>query len=717
MARTLCFLHRVPYRSGLADQFSIAYDVYLDILDGIDRHVQSALHRDTPNWHMLNACAPCFYKLEDKTPLKFSFLATMDGNQSLKLVDNVFRVGTPRKDSRTCRTDIWLSPDEVDQFKDEVRSSKQSVASTSVEHMVNGDDDDSMLNLEGDEEPDESTICFKRWRNAGPEARTKMFALFAVTGIFTCICRHGQLLVLCDMIRSSELMKYPLAIVNKLLHVYGHDIGLGYDIACKFTKTLSRSSLGSHAKEQRMFGIVLVFHGHSHNCLCQVYWHPMYRDGVGKEDFEGCECLYSESNALACGTRLATAFHRHQAIEQFFGFWSEQKHADSGKFIFNNYKQALDIIAEGTHKLEMYAQQLKTSDDDYEDYLRQECAYLLALKAEPPELLRKVDYMAALGHLEATGTDACTSETAFKALNNPNLNNCMDEKEARKIRNAYHTLWKRYQLRKEEVIRLEDELEIVDRWLPGMPEFEEMIVELRQRDYCLALDNLERLVVQRLLELTKLGMNGIGYKLREKIGKALWAFNPPRPELSWNDIVEMVSLADFDLLRNARQDIRELPWAQRANCDAMNTYFNVKRAWEEIACLNVEISCLFTWMVDEHVDFYCAIQGCYLVDAPLAYELSVRWQYRDKIHEKVVQWLYKASKLSGFTGSLSYGRQLGRNVALVADIPPPSWAVFTIADDAADESEDESEIPGVMNEEDAGNLVDFIDNLGIRTSE
>ncbi|OBZ69338.1 hypothetical protein A0H81_02814 [Grifola frondosa] len=39
--------------------------------------------------------------------------------------------------------------------------------------------------------------------------------------------------------------------------------------------------------------------------------------------------------------------------------------------------------------------------------------------------------------------------------------------------------------------------------------------------------------------------------------------------------------------------------------------------------------------------------------------------------------------------------------------------VFTIANDAADESEDESEIPGVMNEENAGNLVDFIDNLGI----
>lgn len=32
-----------------------------------------------------------------------------------------------------------------------------------------------------------------------------MFALFAVAGIFLAVCRHGHVLVICDMIRSSEL--------------------------------------------------------------------------------------------------------------------------------------------------------------------------------------------------------------------------------------------------------------------------------------------------------------------------------------------------------------------------------------------------------------------------------------------------------------------------------------------------------------------------------
>ena len=47
--------------------------------------------------------------------------------------------------------------------------------------------------------------CVDRWRNAGPEARKKMFALFAVAGIFLAVCQHGHVLVICDMIRSGEL--------------------------------------------------------------------------------------------------------------------------------------------------------------------------------------------------------------------------------------------------------------------------------------------------------------------------------------------------------------------------------------------------------------------------------------------------------------------------------------------------------------------------------
>ena len=47
--------------------------------------------------------------------------------------------------------------------------------------------------------------CVDRWKNAGPEAWKKMFALFAVAGKFLVVCCHGHVLVICDMIRSGEL--------------------------------------------------------------------------------------------------------------------------------------------------------------------------------------------------------------------------------------------------------------------------------------------------------------------------------------------------------------------------------------------------------------------------------------------------------------------------------------------------------------------------------
>lgn len=98
--------------------------MYLDILHAVDVRINKTLHRDTPNWRMLNACAPCLYQLEGEPKLSPALLATMDGNQSLKLVDNQYRSGVPLQDTKTARTDFWITPDVVDQFKDEVRAQK-----------------------------------------------------------------------------------------------------------------------------------------------------------------------------------------------------------------------------------------------------------------------------------------------------------------------------------------------------------------------------------------------------------------------------------------------------------------------------------------------------------------------------------------------------------------------------------------------------------------
>jgi hypothetical protein len=127
-------------------------------------------------------------------------------------------------------------------------------------------------------------------------------------------------------------MKYPIAVVNWLLDQYGEDIGLGYNIMCAFIKTLLRSSLGAKTVGLRLQGIIPAFHSHAHNRACQVYWHPMYMEGVRLQDFEECERTFYKSNELASITHLATPFHRQQQIDEHFFFHDLDKHAASGSF-------------------------------------------------------------------------------------------------------------------------------------------------------------------------------------------------------------------------------------------------------------------------------------------------------------------------------------------------------------------------------------------------
>jgi hypothetical protein len=148
---------------------------------------------------------------------------------------------------------------------------------------------------------------------------------------------------------------------------------------------------------------------------------------------------------------------------------------------------------------------------------------------------------------------------------------------------------------------------------------------------------------------------------------------PPRPLLSWESVIAAVNLADFDLLKSTRQDIRKLDWAQPANREGMVMYFKIKRAKEEIIRLNVEIRRLLTFLYDDHVDHYRAVCANIITDPTLAFEVSTRSQYRNKIHEEIVKRLLQTSRLPGFSGSLFHGERQGRDPSLNVDVPPPLW--------------------------------------------
>ncbi|KAF7371917.1 hypothetical protein MVEN_00049400 [Mycena venus] len=117
------------------------------------------------------------------------------------------------------------------------------------------------------------------------------------------------------------------------------------------------------------------------------------------------------------------------------------------------------------------------------------------------------------------------------------------------------------------------------------------------------------------------------------------ALEPPAPKFTWDQVVEYAFLADFDFLRVMDEDVLKKPWSHPAYWLAMDSYFKIERAWEEIVRLNNEIHQLVTWINDEDrfllVHRYQLEHGC-----------------SDMGHMKP---LWRLGKTPGFTGSILPG--------------------------------------------------------------
>lgn len=173
----------------------------------------------------------------------------------------------------------------------------------------------------------------------------------------------------------------------------------GYDVAYELITTLDNSSLGAKFKQLGWRLCVNAFHGYAHNYTCQVQHHPNVVLGMGLEDLETLERIFSFSNQLASVTRHTSAFHRRVYIDMMFAQWDEDKYRNLGTMILNNYKQALQIVdLEGTAQAEAM-QSLNIAHGDIERWLVEEKHYVLNLGNEPEWDIHAVAYVELLQQL------------------------------------------------------------------------------------------------------------------------------------------------------------------------------------------------------------------------------------------------------------------------------------------------------------------------------
>ncbi|KIK18691.1 hypothetical protein PISMIDRAFT_14187 [Pisolithus microcarpus 441] len=176
-----------------------------------------------------------------------------------------------------------------------------------------------------------------------------------------------------------------------------------------------------------------------------------------------------------------------------------------------------------------------------------------------------------------------------------------------------------------------------------------------------------------------------GYKLCKHIGKALQTHSAAiraalsqynaaakplgRRTLEFDEVVEYAFLADFDLLRDTWQDVLTCPWASPTARLAINTFFKLCRAEEEVTRLNVEIHRIVTYLIDE--DRYLrACEALYRDTHPtLAHQISIYHGIRSHFTPSHFHSLEKISRLPGFSGTLTPGVSLSRGRGDSASAP------------------------------------------------
>lgn len=308
--------------------------------------------------------------------------------------------------------------------------------------------------------------------------------------------------------------KYPLAMIAQIIETHQPGTLGGYDIGCSFEGTVKNSSLGGLYEAKNAHLCVNAFHGYSHSHMCQMKYHPNIIKGIGLEDLETMEQVFSSSNQLASVIWYASRYRRRLFIEAYFKQWDIDKYQNLGTFLFRNFTQALEITLRDKEALESSMQSLGITDADMDAWEKEEAQFFSQLGTEREYDLRAVTYVELLQRYQELGTQRAQSRSALWQIITPEtagaLNRDERAKRTRQIEVRRSHVVNEHERLDMEIRELELIMDVDKRWTPATPQYQEAVKYLKERKYQRALEKLQQLVIYQLFELHKLNLARTG---------------------------------------------------------------------------------------------------------------------------------------------------------------------------------------------------------------
>ncbi|KAL0569425.1 hypothetical protein V5O48_012542 [Marasmius crinis-equi] len=170
---------------------------------------------------------------------------------------------------------------------------------------------------------------------ANGDTKKESSKAFDENGVMALVCCHDIPLFLASIDTPGEQQKYSVALLEALFETLPPcaTVGALYDIACVLDRSIHLYDLFSEVIVDRLQLATAAMHSYAHQWVCQLFYNPRMRMGLGLTDGEGVERLWSRLRKLIGIERRASRAVRLWLLDRQCDSITEGNNDGLGKWI------------------------------------------------------------------------------------------------------------------------------------------------------------------------------------------------------------------------------------------------------------------------------------------------------------------------------------------------------------------------------------------------